>query len=240
MDCLDSWAGAALSVRSRNSSAAQACRCSGFAFDRVSHARAVAPQGRRHRAHRCGRRGDLHALRAGPPPPSRDLQRLRTGRRRGLRRRRAVCRIAARAPRIRARWTLDGVFRTVPLVPIKQIVAVVVILAAATGCSHTLRQAQGDIRQAQGDAGKIRVATTISTLNSFVQGVGGEYVTVTNIVPVGASPETFRRRRKTSRSLPMRSCWSKMVRAWKRGSTACCTTPDLTSFKLSSAAKACR
>ncbi|MGC1381134.1 MAG: metal ABC transporter substrate-binding protein [Candidatus Baltobacteraceae bacterium] len=40
-------------------------------------------------------------------------------------------------------------------------------------------------------AGKIPVATTISTLNSFVQGVGGEYVTVKNIVPVGASPETF-------------------------------------------------
>ncbi len=34
-------------------------------------------------------------------------------------------------------------------------------------------------------------ATTISTLNSFVQGVGGEYVIVKNIVPVGASPETF-------------------------------------------------
>jgi len=40
-------------------------------------------------------------------------------------------------------------------------------------------------------AGKIPVATTISTLNSFVEGVGGDYVTVTNIVPVGASPETF-------------------------------------------------
>lgn len=40
-------------------------------------------------------------------------------------------------------------------------------------------------------AGKILVATTISTLNSFVEGVGGEYVTVRNIVPVGASPETF-------------------------------------------------
>lgn len=38
---------------------------------------------------------------------------------------------------------------------------------------------------------KIRVATTISTLNSFVQGVGGEYVSVKNIVPIGASPETF-------------------------------------------------
>ncbi len=40
-------------------------------------------------------------------------------------------------------------------------------------------------------SGKIAVATTISTLNSFVQGVGGEYVTVRNIVPIGASPETF-------------------------------------------------
>ena len=39
--------------------------------------------------------------------------------------------------------------------------------------------------------GKIQVATTISTLNSFVQGVGGEYVSVKNIVPIGASPETF-------------------------------------------------
>ncbi|HEV3090729.1 MAG TPA: metal ABC transporter substrate-binding protein [Candidatus Cybelea sp.] len=38
---------------------------------------------------------------------------------------------------------------------------------------------------------KLQVATTISTLNSFVQGVGGEYVTVKNIVPIGASPETF-------------------------------------------------
>ncbi len=39
--------------------------------------------------------------------------------------------------------------------------------------------------------GKIQVATTISVLNSFVQGVGGEYVSVRSIVPIGASPETF-------------------------------------------------
>ena len=45
--------------------------------------------------------------------------------------------------------------------------------------------------QSEKVSGKIRVATTISTLNSFVQGVGGEYVTVKNIVPIGASPETF-------------------------------------------------
>jgi manganese/iron transport system substrate-binding protein len=38
---------------------------------------------------------------------------------------------------------------------------------------------------------KIQVATTISTLNSLVEGVGGERVQVQNIVPVGASPETF-------------------------------------------------
>ena len=37
-------------------------------------------------------------------------------------------------------------------------------------------------------SGKIPVATTISTLNSFVQGAGGEYVSVKNIVPIGASP----------------------------------------------------
>src|ERR1700722_9750163 len=41
------------------------------------------------------------------------------------------------------------------------------------------------------DNGKIDVVTTISTLNSFVQGVGGDKVRVTSIVPVGASPETY-------------------------------------------------
>ncbi|MEO6835228.1 MAG: metal ABC transporter substrate-binding protein [Candidatus Tumulicola sp.] len=41
------------------------------------------------------------------------------------------------------------------------------------------------------DTGKIEVVTTISTLNSFVQGVGGDRVHVASIVPVGASPETF-------------------------------------------------
>jgi manganese/iron transport system substrate-binding protein len=39
--------------------------------------------------------------------------------------------------------------------------------------------------------GKINGVTTISTLNSFVTAVGGDKVRVTNIVPVGASPETF-------------------------------------------------
>lgn len=39
--------------------------------------------------------------------------------------------------------------------------------------------------------GRYTVVTTISTLNSFVIGVGGERVTVRNLVPVGASPETY-------------------------------------------------
>lgn len=66
--------------------------------------------------------------------------------------------------------------------------ATIAILFALTACSHG---AQSTVRQAQDNSGKIAVATTISTLNSFVEGVGGRYVTVKNIVPVGASPETF-------------------------------------------------
>ncbi len=58
---------------------------------------------------------------------------------------------------------------------------------AIAGCAHNVRRAPGDAATGP----KIQVATTISTLNSFVQGVGGEYVSVKNIVPIGASPETF-------------------------------------------------
>ena len=72
--------------------------------------------------------------------------------------------------------------------PLKVVGALVLALSLAA-CAHTSRGDTGGAAGAQ--AGKIRVATTISTLNSFVQGVGGEYVTVKNIVPVGASPETF-------------------------------------------------
>lgn len=75
----------------------------------------------------------------------------------------------------------------------------VALLGLIVGCAHTLRQAQPfdkrAARAAQDDSAganrKIVVATTISTLNSFVQGVGGEHVIVKNIVPIGASPETF-------------------------------------------------
>ena len=67
------------------------------------------------------------------------------------------------------------------------------LLIAACAHRSPFDSAQGDkAGAAQGDTnGKIQVATTISTLNSFVQGVGGEYVSVKNIVPIGASPETF-------------------------------------------------
>jgi manganese/iron transport system substrate-binding protein len=71
----------------------------------------------------------------------------------------------------------------VSFVPMTRLAAL--LLLSLVGCSHA-RQPQGYPAN-----GKIAVATTISTLNSFVQGVGGEYVSVKNIVPVGASPETF-------------------------------------------------
>jgi len=66
----------------------------------------------------------------------------------------------------------------------KRFATVALALLSLAGCVHrsTFDSAQGD---------KVSVATTISTLNSFVQGAGGEYVSVKNIVPIGASPETF-------------------------------------------------
>jgi manganese transport system substrate-binding protein len=69
-------------------------------------------------------------------------------------------------------------------------VALVALAAVLTACAHRpFGSAQSSTQDAT--TRKIQVATTISTLNSFVQGVGGEYVTVKNIVPIGASPETF-------------------------------------------------
>jgi ABC-type Zn uptake system ZnuABC Zn-binding protein ZnuA len=73
-----------------------------------------------------------------------------------------------------------------PPVPVKglALVASAVVVAA---CSHAARTPQ----PAAGARGTIPVVTTFSTLNSFVNGVGGDRVRVRNIVPVGASPETF-------------------------------------------------
>ncbi|HEY1682915.1 MAG TPA: metal ABC transporter substrate-binding protein [Candidatus Tumulicola sp.] len=63
-------------------------------------------------------------------------------------------------------------------------VAGLTLALCATGCASN---ASSD----KSVDGKIDVVTTISTLNSFVQGVGGDKVRVTSIVPVGASPETY-------------------------------------------------
>lgn len=56
------------------------------------------------------------------------------------------------------------------------------------GCSGA-RSKMGHGNEPSG--GKIRVVTTFSTLNSFVEGVGGNRVSVQNLVPVGASPEEY-------------------------------------------------
>lgn len=66
--------------------------------------------------------------------------------------------------------------------------AAAAILIGLTTCSNATNT---NNERAQPTAGPIVVATTISTLNSFVKGVGGNHVRVASIVPVGASPETF-------------------------------------------------
>lgn len=75
-----------------------------------------------------------------------------------------------------------------------RIVALFLALAVA-GCAssaHAPGAPTGSavLRQAQHDT-KINVVTTFSTLNSFVEGVGGDRVQVQNLVPVGASPEEY-------------------------------------------------
>ena len=67
-------------------------------------------------------------------------------------------------------------------------------LALVAGCASTSSAVSFDklrmtSRQAHHDT--VNIVTTFSTLNSFVEGVGGKYVTVNNLVPVGASPETY-------------------------------------------------
>jgi manganese/iron transport system substrate-binding protein len=59
----------------------------------------------------------------------------------------------------------------------------IILALLLASCSNAKTTATSD--------GKIPVVTTISTLNSFVQGVGGDRVTVSSIVPIGASPETY-------------------------------------------------
>jgi manganese/iron transport system substrate-binding protein len=70
---------------------------------------------------------------------------------------------------------------------LKRILGVALIVALAACSGKTNGNSAGD----NANAGKIAVVTTISTLNSFVEGVGGDLVTVQSIVPIGASPETY-------------------------------------------------
>ena len=74
--------------------------------------------------------------------------------------------------------------------PLMRIMHAVVVLALSFGVAAC---GGGEKQQTSTSAspGTINVVTTISTINSFVEGVGGSRVHVTNIVPVGASPETF-------------------------------------------------
>jgi ABC-type Zn uptake system ZnuABC Zn-binding protein ZnuA len=74
------------------------------------------------------------------------------------------------------------------VVPLKFFCAIA-FAALLAGCSGST--GSGTLRQAQGDNSKIAVVTTFSTLNSFVEGVGGDRVQVQNLVPVGASPENY-------------------------------------------------
>ncbi|HET9392021.1 MAG TPA: metal ABC transporter substrate-binding protein [Candidatus Rubrimentiphilum sp.] len=70
---------------------------------------------------------------------------------------------------------------------------VLVLAVTLSACGASTGSAV--VRQAHHDTGAhhdtIRVVTTFSTLNSFVEGAGGKYVSVHNLVPVGASPETY-------------------------------------------------
>jgi manganese/iron transport system substrate-binding protein len=77
--------------------------------------------------------------------------------------------------------------------PVKRILVASLILMAAA-CSHGTTKpttTHGVTALVVPPSGAIRVVTTISTLNSLVEGVGGDRVSVQSIVPVGASPETF-------------------------------------------------
>ncbi len=62
-------------------------------------------------------------------------------------------------------------------------IAVLLALALLAGCGNAATTAPSD--------GKIPVVTSFSTLNSFVEAVGGSRVSVRNLVPIGASPENY-------------------------------------------------
>lgn len=66
-----------------------------------------------------------------------------------------------------------------------------VVAGCSAGAPRGASTGSAVLRHAQHDEGRIDVVTTFSTLNSFVEGVGGDRVLVQNLVPVGASPEEY-------------------------------------------------
>lgn len=72
----------------------------------------------------------------------------------------------------------------VPLTRRPWLVVALVIAVGTCACS-------GQRTATQTANGSIRVVTTISVLESFVRGVAGDRATVSSIVPIGASPETY-------------------------------------------------
>lgn len=68
---------------------------------------------------------------------------------------------------------------------------VAVAVAACSGPSKTSGAQPTATPTAVPTRGAVSVVTTFSTLNSFVAAVGGSHVTVQNLVPIGASPETY-------------------------------------------------
>lgn len=71
--------------------------------------------------------------------------------------------------------------------PLKQLCALAAVAALAACSSATT----ANTAASPAASGPIPVITTISTFNSLVQGVGGDFVRVQSIVPVGASPEDY-------------------------------------------------
>ncbi len=63
----------------------------------------------------------------------------------------------------------------------------VLMIALSCGCTGRTN----DPASATAAVRTISVLTTMSTLNSFVEAVGGQRVTVRNLVPVGVSPEVY-------------------------------------------------
>lgn len=68
---------------------------------------------------------------------------------------------------------------------------VAVAFAACSGPSKSSGSQPTQTPTAVATPRVVAVVTTFSTLNSFVEAVGGSHVSVTNLVPIGASPETY-------------------------------------------------